>query len=57
MGVLIGSLAFAGGCGGSQDGTSVQFNPEANKPQQDAMREGMKKSMGGAPGKGAQAKK
>jgi len=56
MGVAIASVALAGGCGGSPEGTSVEFKPEADKTRQDAMREGMMKLKGGAPGTGAKAK-
>ncbi len=56
MGLMIGSMAFAGGCGGSQEGTSAPFNPEANKKQQDAMRAYMEKQKSAVPGKGAKAK-
>jgi len=55
---MIGSMPFAGGCGGSQEGTSVPYNAEADKPRLDAMREYMaKKNMGGVPGKAGKAKK
>jgi len=50
-------MAFVGGCGeSSQEGTSVQFDPEANKKQQDAMREYMQKSKSGVPGKAGKPK-
>jgi hypothetical protein len=54
-GAAIVTVALGGGCGGPQDGTSVKFNPEENKKQQDAMRENMMKNMKG--GAGSSAKK
>lgn len=58
MAVMICSMAFAGGCGdSSQEGTTAQYNPEADKARLDAMREGMKKSMTGLPGQGPKSKK
>jgi hypothetical protein len=57
-GAAIAVVALAGGCGGpAADGTSVKFNPEENKKQQDAMRENMMKNMKGGPGSGAPGKK
>ena len=57
MAVMIASMALAGGCGGSQEGTSARFDPEANKKQQDAMREYMQKQKTGIPGQGGKTKK
>jgi hypothetical protein len=56
-GTAITTVALAGGCGGPPaDGTSVKFNPEENKKQQDAMRENMMKNMSKMPGGGAPRK-
>jgi hypothetical protein len=56
MGVTIASVAPVYGCGGSEEGTSAAYDPAADKTRQDAMREGMMKLKGGAPGTGAKAK-
>ena len=55
--VVIGSMTFAVGCESSKEGTSAAFNPEANKKQQDAMRDYMMKNKNSLPGQGARAKK
>jgi hypothetical protein len=57
VGSAMVTLAFAGGCGGSPDGTSVKFDPQENKKQQDAMRDGMMKSMNKMSGANAPGKK
>jgi hypothetical protein len=57
VGSAIVTVALAGGCGGSPEGTSVKFDPQENKKQQDAMRDGMMKSMGKMSGASAPAKK
>jgi hypothetical protein len=59
MGVIICSLSFAGGCGGGvEEGSVAKFDPDANKKQQDAMREFMQKQKQkpGASKTGAKAK-
>ena len=56
VGITIGFVAIPGGCGGTQEGTSAAFSPEADKPRQDAMRDYMMKKKSGQPGAGKNAK-